>query len=106
MTWVQVELIGIQGSTSCKGENMPFVQEKATKPSSIGNITLRVYGPAPGSDESRFVVATVQVVLDDGSSRMRQVDLTDILTATQITQLNNLVDSIRTKATTAMIPVP
>lgn len=83
---------------------MAFTKEKATTAVQVGDLELRIYNPDPTGGEAKAIYAVVHVLMSDNSERERRVDLSDILTAQQITQLNNLGDNLRTQAVSALLP--
>ena len=83
---------------------MAFSREAAVQPSTIGDIAIELFDPAPGSGGQQSATASIQVVMDDGQVRVRRVNLPDHLSAQIITNLRDLATLIRSRANSEILP--
>jgi len=83
---------------------MAFEREPLVEPVAIGDISIDIFDPESSSGEQRRITAHILVEMSDGSTRRRSLDLGPHLSAASITQLTNLVGTVRQKANDEMLP--
>jgi len=83
---------------------MAFDRETAVTPASIGDILIEIYDPEPSSGNPRRIMARIDVVMSDGHTRTRSIDLGPHLSDPAKTQLTTLVETVRQKANNEMLP--
>jgi hypothetical protein len=83
---------------------MGFMREKAIEASGIADIAIEIFDPEPNTGQAQTVKATMQIRMDDGMIRVRDVDLTDVLSAQAIDQLTSLAATIRDQAILNVLP--
>jgi len=83
---------------------MAFDRETAVTPASIGDILIEIYDPEPSTGNPRRIWARIDVVMSDGHTRTREINLGPHLGAAAITQLTTLVETVRQKANDEMLP--
>lgn len=83
---------------------MAFQREGIVSPIGIGDISVDLFDPVPGSTEPRSATSSIQVMRDDGSVRVIKVNLVGQLPNSVIQQLVDLMGMIRTKAMAEILP--
>lgn len=80
---------------------MVFTAEPTLIPTSIGGISIELSDDGVGVQRAMF---SLQVVMDDGGSRVRAGNLIPHLTAQQITDLQAFMVAMRAKAVAEILP--
>lgn len=85
---------------------MAFPAEATVTPMAIGDIGVELFDPNPLGVETQAASVSIQVLMSDGSVRVRKFNLLNHYTAQQINSLGaiDLVAAVCTKAETEILP--
>lgn len=81
-----------------------FTQETPVTVIGIGDTETVLFDPMPGSNEAQSAHVNIQLIMSDGSVRVRRFNLANHFGATTINQLKAFVAAIRTKAEAELLP--
>jgi hypothetical protein len=83
---------------------MPFKRESVVQPRALGDMSITIFDPMPGSVEGRQVTARVQVIMSDNSIIERVMEITDVFNASANALVDTLGTGLRALAMTEILP--
>jgi hypothetical protein len=83
---------------------MAFVREQPLIPTSIADISVVFFDPAPGSNQAQTMFCSTQIVMSDGSTVVRNSDLMDVISTDNMAILRELMAVLRQQAIDGLLP--
>lgn len=80
-----------------------FPTEVPPSPEKIGDIVVTLYDPNPEGEGTQAANVSIQVLMGDGTVKIKQFPLAPHVSTTVMNQLKSLMANLRTKANTEIL---